>query len=523
LDFIEGPSEGIFAFVNKVTLSANVQSIRPDAKFLFSKLSRLNIEVLEDCKDINIEQMINEFRHEGDCQARLLFIKVKLSCYESRVNFLGPAVRPRINKLCIKSLYQDQFDHLLLIPNENSNNPSASSLWPELTELTLSNIGTVSLDRISFNLFPKLQKVVVNSQDPIKLEENTLRQAPNLVELDLSNTLLVHLSPDFFCGLQKLRVLKLGYMIINYFEVFNCLVNLEDLMVSVDCTLMAKRLDKFARLPKLTKLNLEINNVERIDPDAFDHLTNIDSFDIWCHDKQTETFETGLVPSIFSVFSHFETLKINSKTVSRIANIEAFGLYIDNRINIVSSMPLTGLKELVISPANQMSFLQMTNLEHLILHLANDFSFLDNGRLACLSNLKSLELRGSRSYSPFARLNAEFFTGLTSLNRLSINSWYWLTRIESGTFKHLTKLLELNLDNNSIETIEPGTFAHLLELKVLSMSSNELTQFPSYCFQELPNLEELTLVNNLIESVPLTSTLPNDERVANTRIIVEIK
>jgi hypothetical protein len=290
---------------------------------------------------------------------------------------------------------------------------------------------------------------------------------------------------------------------------------LEELEVEIDCRLMTKRVEKFARMPKLKKLKLKLYDCEWISPDAFDHLTSIHSVEFDFGRQLFKTFETGLVPCSLRFNHDLKTLiKLNSKNVSRIEKIKFAG-FLSSGSNIESLMPLTGLKTLEIGPTNELSFLQMTNLEHLFIYKINrDLSFLNNGRLACLHNLIFLKLQGQHYRASLICINGELFNGLTSLKKLSINYFDTLTRIETGAFNHLTNLLELDLGHNSIEAIEPDTFAHLSKLKVLNISDNKLTQFSSNCFHELPNLEELILYFNKIESIPSFDTLPNDEKAA---------
>jgi insulin-like growth factor-binding protein complex acid labile subunit len=373
---------------------------------------------------------------------------------------------------------------------ENKKSP-----WPELTELSIQSNKIDSLSLIPFNLFPKLQKCVFRETEIRRLPEDSLRQVANLVVLDLlEDRATIRLSQDSFCSSQKLCMLRLGRVITDSFEVFDCLIDLEELEVEIDCRLMKKRVEKFARLPKLKELKLKLYDCEWIAPDAFDHLTSINSIELDFDCQLFKTFETGLAACSLRFDHDHKTLKLNSKNVSRIEKIQ-FDFLLLSGSNIESDLPLTGLKTLKISPANELSFLQMTNLEHLHLELNRNISFLDNGRLACLHSLKTLELHGLSIHTSFACLNGELFSGLTSLEKLSIKHSITFDLIEPGAFKHLTNLIELDLDNNSVETIELGAFAYLSKLKVLSMSHNKLTQFPYHCFHELLNLEELILDN----------------------------
>jgi Leucine-rich repeat (LRR) protein len=481
----------------------HILGIQPDAKFLFTKLTRLNIEVSEYFEN-NIEGIVKNF--EECFQAQLEFVEVRLSFRKLRLFIIEPGVLSRIIKLDMHSVYPDEFEeidlfeNMLLITKEDKED-LVSSVWPKLAELNVSSSCIDSYDQ--------------GENKITKLEKNLLRRAPNLVKLNLSNTNLTRLSREALFYLQKLRVLRLSRVIIDSFEVFDCLVDLEELEVEIDCELLSRRVKKLALFPKLTKLELKLCNVEWISPDAFDHLTNINSFMFDFGFNMDNTIETGLVPCSIRVSQDLKLLKLNSKNVSRIEKIQ-FDELRSSSSNIESDLPLTGLKTLKICPASELSFLQMTNLESLSLTLNGNISFLDNGRLACLHSLKTLELHGQSIRTSFACLNGELFSGLTSLEKLSIKHFKTFTLIEPGAFKHLTNLIELNLDYNSIETIEPGAFAHLSKLKILSMSFNKLTQFPSYCFHELPNLAELKLDYNTIETVPSSFSFLNNERVATT-------
>jgi hypothetical protein len=68
------------------------------------------------------------------------------------------------------------------------------------------------------------------------------------------------------------------------------------------------------------------------------------------------------------------------------------------------------------------------------------------------------------------------FKGLVSLRELVIQGFKNLRVIEYGAFKHLSNTLEdLNLWDNSIETIDLGTFKCLSKLNNLDLRDNQLT------------------------------------------------
>jgi hypothetical protein len=246
LDLFKGPSESIFAFFNELTLPSYVQGIQPDAKFLFAKLTRLNLYVYENCE---VEVMIKNF--EECCQKRLEFVFLRLHIHKPIIEITYPGLFSRVNKLEIWDDDLNEFttidllEKLFAISEENKNSTSVSSFWSELTEFTI----------ISFmNKQNRNPTADLKEQTMTKLEKNMLRQASNLVVFDLFNREPILLSPNSFCFVQKLRVLRLRRVIIDSFEIFDCLVDLEELKVELDCELLSRRVTKFALLPKLTKL-----------------------------------------------------------------------------------------------------------------------------------------------------------------------------------------------------------------------------------------------------------------------------
>ena len=71
-----------------------------------------------------------------------------------------------------------------------------------------------------------------------------------------------------------------------------------------------------------------------------------------------------------------------------------------------------------------------------------------------------------------------------------------LKRIDSNTFKNLTKLEELPLNNNAIEEIDVRLFDSLSNLKFLRLSNNKLKRIDRKCFEPLKSIELIEIYEN---------------------------
>lgn len=95
----------------------------------------------------------------------------------------------------------------------------------------------------------------------------------------------------------------------------------------------------------------------------------------------------------------------------------------------------------------------------------------------------------------------EFFqNGLEHLQRIYLRKSR-VRHIHRDAFKGLKILVEIDLSENSIETLELGTFSGNERLKVLYLNSNPLRRLVANQFPDLPHLRTLDLHNCAIESV----------------------
>lgn len=122
-----------------------------------------------------------------------------------------------------------------------------------------------------------------------------------------------------------------------------------------------------------------------------------------------------------------------------------------------------------------------------------------------LSRLLYLNL----SNNTITKLNKDTFVGLGNLDALALD-YNNLTKLEAGCFRGLDKLETLTIKYNAISEIKSGAFSELYALKRLFMYGNKLTVITSETFEGLPkNVINLDLSGGVIETLEKGSFVHN--------------
>jgi hypothetical protein len=267
--------------------------------------------------------------------------------------------------------------------------------WLKLTKLKLVMFKTPYLDALIFDLLPNLQELTLKLNDITQFDKSLFKRTNNLRQLSVRGNIMSRidnrllLANECFQGLINLRVLHLEYILIDSYNVFNCLHSLDELKV-VD-TNSTKIENCHFENPRLKKLTLELTEVKYISPHVFDQLTSLDYLDITCEGVK-ERFETSLTPRVIKVWGP-KLLKLNSVDLS---NIEEIGF--TEQIECGDgSVTLNKLKRITLSEydqplsVNNNSFQQFSNLEDLKLTIYS-LSSLPSGQLNSLTELKDIEI-----------------------------------------------------------------------------------------------------------------------------------
>ncbi|GAB6020324.1 hypothetical protein CHUAL_003038 [Chamberlinius hualienensis] len=203
-------------------------------------------------------------------------------------------------------------------------------------------------------------------------------------------------------------------------------------------------------------------------------------------------------------------------TFSSMINLEELILS-DNSIRSISLSAFHGANKLwkldlsdneLTSPPLSSSFDQPNLIREFNLS-RNQISKLDNGSFVTLTELELLDL--SFTDLEFISLNA--FQGLDNLRSLSLKG-NRISQLTSDTFSlGLSKLSELNLDENLISDVALNTFARLKVLQTLRLSHNKLSYAIPATFEGLSQLRRLHMSHNRIRylSEKWTMQLPQLE------------
>ncbi|XP_035680717.1 uncharacterized protein LOC118418786 [Branchiostoma floridae] len=112
------------------------------------------------------------------------------------------------------------------------------------------------------------------------------------------------------------------------------------------------------------------------------------------------------------------------------------------------------------------------------------------------TSIYELNLKGNQ----ITRIPSGAFVDMTRLVALDLSN-NQIAMIQSGSFANLHQLTKLYLSHNKITKIQSGTFAGLNRLVMLCLSSNEIKIIQSGAFADLPQLSELSLSSNQIEMI----------------------
>lgn len=226
-------------------------------------------------------------------------------------------------------------------------------------------------------------------------------------------------------------------------------------VLSLDYNLLTKLTrNMFTGLNNLVVLSLIHNQIQSIEPKAFNQLPLLESLEL--SDNKLSQLSTN-------VFDNLKKLTYLDIARNQLVSIPSGIFYDLNELQILN-----------------LSFNKLSSLP---------FDIFNN-----LSHLQELLLHNNELIA----LQADTFNSLTSLTALALND-NKLNSLPPLIFDNLTQLRYLQLYVNELTDLSPEIFANLKLLESLDLSKNMLKRLPLHIFDNFKQLNYLYLDNNLLD------------------------
>ncbi|KAM3597012.1 uncharacterized protein V6R79_024651 [Siganus canaliculatus] len=262
----------------------------------------------------------------------------------------------------------------------------------------------------------------------------------------------------------------------------------------------------FARYSNLVRLNLQYNQIQFIQPKAFEKLTKLEELYLG-HNLLSAIPSGTLQPLKKLTILYGNNNGLKKITPELFANLE-------NLIKLrLDSNSIEVLQESVFKSLTSLHYLHLeyNQLQHI--H-RNAFSKLTNLRFLNLAHNKQSALRSALTFSQLRALTTlllsenqiqyvgnEVFQNLKKLSKLSLSN-NKISSLDSGALKGLSSLRELLIDGNELEEIPAGLLDSLERIEELDFSRNRISKVDSSAFSQLKHLRVLKLKSNMLTSMP---------------------
>jgi len=151
----------------------------------------------------------------------------------------------------------------------------------------------------------------------------------------------------------------------------------------------------------------------------------------------------------------------------------------------------------MITDFSENTFDSLVNLKELIIS-DNPFESIPDGLFKGLINLEILIMDKIN----INKLNPAWFENFVNLGVLSI-AWNNLTAFPEDVLSQIKNLWGLDIGRNPIgNNLPPGSFRALTNLQILYMNQIEMNQIDPFLFESLSNLKGLYMYRNSITSIP---------------------
>jgi Leucine-rich repeat (LRR) protein len=333
-----------------------------------------------------------------------------------------------------------------------------------------------------------------------KIDPKAFKSASSLEELDLANNFLHSVPVDIFhqhCpNLVMVSLRNNPDLDMPIGKPFFKSDSVQELDLS-GCGVTKVSQQSFAKLPSLTFVTLEHNDLEYLHPDAFAQLQLLEEINL--------SFNLIInvppnLPSSMQILSLRGNPELNVSSLTDLSTEVSINELDVSQCNI-DRLPrdvfynLRSLITLNISHnhlTNLYSPFVLRQLRYLDLSFNSLSGGLDKNLLTHSPNLETLRLAWNDGL-----LMPEFgFLGdLTSLYLLDV-SGCGMTELRTASVDTLTGLSHLNLSHNALRTLPPHVFKSTPHLSTVDLSYNDLDKIPHVLFEDNKKLRHLYLSHN---------------------------
>ncbi|XP_015792493.1 slit homolog 3 protein [Tetranychus urticae] len=343
-----------------------------------------------------------------------------------------------------------------------------------------------SLTIIPITLNPNMRKILLNSNQIVKLSTDSFSVYRNIESLDLSHNKLDTLEDYSFRGLSKLKTLHLNgnKLLVFTNSTFNGLSGLEDLYLN-DNLLSNLNDSVFKGLLNLKQLNLNRNRLNYLEPRAFDGLKNLRTLFL-VNNSLNMDYSSLSNDQLSSTPSTFNSSSLNLSDIL----VALSPRYLPN----LMELHLGGNNFPSIKKENSPFFSGMDPSESITPSDSSDFM---------LEQSESNNQNHHYSHESSKRRESHELKFWSNLQELSLEGCS-ISSIESGALNGLPKLTTLRLNNNNFQQVPKDIFSDLGKLEVLQIGGNPFTTINSTSFTTLTSLKSLDISRcphlNTIES-----------------------
>lgn len=321
--------------------------------------------------------------------------------------------------------------------------------------------------------------------------ENVHKQAfeglEELYSVNLKNSGINFIHPDTFAENKKLRLLTLAGNVLSamqqnaspFSEYMLNAPSVEELDLS-SCNLNKLLPTAFNRLDNVVFINLATNELQELPPTLFKAIDTIEELDLSSNNI------TELPKNIFNGTSlAILNLKYN--------NIES---KLDFGTDEIQKLDLSFNK--IVSISNSM-FEKMPGLTSLILK-GNSIKKIQQTAFYGLKSLRQIDL----SFNNLEQISSQIFLRNRELDVIRLNDNNGLTKLPLDGFESETGTLNVfsfDASNCDISELGDNTFANMPKLNTLNLAWNNIEQLSKEFFRPMTKLVELNLNNNLLSDL----------------------